>query len=44
MIYNYPTTIWESIFAQMYKFLVEKKYFFPILAYNFFKVKSKSCK
>ena len=23
MNYNYPTTIWESIFAQTYKFLVE---------------------
>ena len=24
MNYNYPTTIFRSIFAQMYKFLVEK--------------------
>ena len=39
MNYNYPTTIWESIFDQMYKFLVEK-FIFPILAYKFFKVKS----
>ena len=30
MNYNYLTTIYESIFAQMYKFLVEK-YIFPIL-------------
>ena len=30
MYYNYPTTIYESIFAQMNKFLVEK-YIFPII-------------
>ena len=40
---NYPTTIWESIFAQMYNFLVEQ-YIFPISAYKCFKVKSKNCK
>ena len=30
VIYNYTTTIWVSIVAQMYKFLVEK-YFFQFL-------------
>ena len=34
MNYNYPTTIFRSIFAQMYKFLVEK-YIFTILLMNF---------
>ena len=41
MNYNYLATIYESIFAQMYKFLLEK-YIFPILAYKFFMVKSKT--
>ena len=36
---NYPTTIWESIFVQMYNFLVEQ-YIFPIFAYKCFKVQS----
>ena len=40
MNYNYPTTIFRSIFAQMYKFLVEK-YIFTIFAYELFKVKLK---
>ena len=43
MNYNYPTTIFRSIFAQMYKFLVEK-YIFTIFAHEFFKVKIKKCK
>ena len=33
----------NCIFAQMYKFLVEK-YVFTIFAYEFFKVKMKYCK
>ena len=40
MNYNYPNTIFRSIFAQMYKFLVEK-YIFTIFAYELFKVKLK---
>ena len=40
---NYPTTIWQSISAQIYKFLVEQ-YNFPISAYKCFKIKSKKCK
>ena len=40
MNYNYPTIIFRSIFAQMYKFLVEK-YVFTIFAYELFKVKIK---
>ena len=40
MIYNFPNTIYRSIFAQMYKFLVEK-YIFTIFAYKLFKVKVK---
>ena len=43
MNYNYLTTIFRSIFAQMYKFLVEK-YIFTIFAYEFFKVKIKIVK
>ena len=43
MNYNYPTTIYRSIFAQMYKFLVEK-YIFTIFAYELFKVKLKNYK
>ena len=38
MNYNYPTTIWESIVAQMYKFLVEF-FFSQIFAYTLFMVK-----
>ena len=38
--YNYQTTIFRSIFAQMYKFLVEK-YIFSNFAYELFKVKMK---
>ena len=38
MNYNYLTTIFRSIFAQMYKFLVEK-YIFTIFAFELFKVK-----
>ena len=41
MNFNYPTTIFRSIFAQMYKFLVEK-YIFTIFAYELFKVKMKN--
>ena len=41
MNYNYPTTIWESIFAQMYKFLVEKNVFFQFLLINFSRSKAK---
>ena len=33
MNYSYPTTIFKSIFAQMYKFLIEK-YIFTIFAYE----------
>ena len=40
MNYNCPTIIFRSIFAQMYKFLVEK-YVFTIFAYELFKVKIK---
>ena len=40
MDYNYLTTIYRIVFAQMYKFLVEK-YIFTIFAYEIFKVKSK---
>ena len=43
MNYNYSTTIYRSIFAQMYKFLVEK-YLFAIFADELFKVKMKNCK
>ena len=43
MNYNYPTTIYRSILAQMYKFLVEK-YIFTIFAYELFMVKMKNCK
>ena len=43
MNYNYLTTIYESVYAKMYKFLVEK-YIFPIFAYKFFMVKTKTCK
>ena len=43
MIYNYPTTIFRRIFAQMYKILVEK-YIFTNFAYERFKVKMKKCK
>ena len=43
MNYNYPTTIFRSIFAQMYKFLVEK-YMFTFFAYELFKVKIKNSK
>ena len=43
MNYNYPTTIYRSIFAQMSKFLVEK-YAFTIFAYELVKVKMKNCK
>ena len=43
MNYNYPTTIWGSIYAQMYKLLVEK-YIFPVFAYKVFKVKGQKCK
>ena len=38
---NNPTIIWESIFAKMYKFLLDQ-YFFPIFACKYFKVKSKN--
>ena len=38
MNYNYQTTIWRSIFAQMYKFLVEN-IFFSIFPNEFFMVK-----
>ena len=41
--YNYRTTISRSIFAQTYKFLVEK-YIFAIFAYELIKVKMKNCK
>ena len=41
--YNYPTTIYRSIFAQMYKFLVEK-YILTIFAYELFMVKMNVCK
>ena len=40
MNYTYPTSIFRSIFAQMYKFLVEKN-IFTIFAYELFKVKKK---
>ena len=40
---NYPTTVYKSIFAQMYKFVVEKN-IFTIIAYEFFMVKVKNCK
>ena len=40
MNYNYPTAIFRSIFAQMYKFLVEN-YIFTSFAYELFKVKMK---
>ena len=40
MNYYYPTTIFRSIFAQMYKFLVEK-YIFTIFANDLFKIKMK---
>ena len=40
MNYNYLTTIFRSIFAQMYTFLVEK-YIFTFFAYERFKVKMK---
>ena len=43
MNYTYQTAIFRSIFAQIYKFLVEK-YIFTIFAYEFFKVKLKYCK
>ena len=43
MNYNYPTTIFRSVFAQMYNYLVEK-YILTIFAYEFFKVKLKNCK
>ena len=43
MHYNYPTTIFRSFFAQMYKFLVEK-YILTIFAYELFNVKMKNCK
>ena len=43
MNYNYPATIYISIFAQMYKFLV-KICIFTIFAYELFKVKMKNCK
>ena len=43
MNYSYPTTMYESIFAQMYIFIVEK-YFFAIFALIKFMVKSKNCK
>ena len=33
-LYNYPSTIWENIIAQMYKFLVEK-IFIHFLLINF---------
>ena len=38
--YYYPTTIWESIFAQMYKFLVEN-IFFQFLRIIFSRSKAK---
>ena len=41
MNYNYLTTIFRSIFTQMYKFLVEK-YIFTIFPYELFKVKMKN--
>ena len=40
MNYNYPTTIFKSIIAEMYKILVEK-YIFIIFADELFKVKMK---
>ena len=43
MNYNEPLTIFNSIFAQMYKFLV-KNYIFTFFAYELFKVKMKNCK
>ena len=43
MNYNYLTTIYRSIFAQMDRFLV-KKYIFTIFAYELFKVRMKNCK
>ena len=43
MNYNYPTTIYRSIFTQTYKFLIEK-YKFTIFVYELFKVKMKNCK
>ena len=40
MNFNYPTTIYRSLFAQMYKFQVEK-YIFTSFAYELFEVKMK---
>ena len=40
MNYNYSSTIYRNILAQLYKFLVEK-YIFTIFAYERFKVKIK---
>ena len=42
MNYNYPTTIWGSIFAQMYKLLEEKYIFFKFVFIIFFKVNGKN--
>ena len=43
MKFNHTTTIFRSIFTQIFTFLVEK-YIFTIFAYELFKVKLKNCK
>ena len=43
MKYNDLTTIYESIFAQMYTFS-GRKYIFPIFVYGSFMVKINNCK
>ena len=40
MSYSYPTTMYESIFAQMYIFVMEK-YFLQVLIKNVSKIKAK---
>ena len=40
MSYSYPTTMYESIFAQMYIFVVEK-YVLQVLLKNVSKIKAK---